>query len=71
MYHANTSVHNKQVIQASMHDPHGVIRVAFATVALVMGVNLVDVNTTIHYGAPACIEDYYQESGHAGQSGLS
>ena len=54
-----------------MHEPHGVIRVAFATVALVMGVNLVDVNSTIHYGAPACIEDYYQESGHAGQSGLS
>ena len=69
MYHANTSAHNKAVIQASMQDPHGVVQVIFATVALGMGVNLVGVNTTIHYGAPTCIEDYYQESGRAGRSG--
>ena len=52
MYHANTPAHNKEVVQASMQDPHGVVRIVFATVALGMGVNLVGVNTTWHYEAP-------------------
>lgn len=34
-----------------------------------MGVNLKDVNTIIHYGAPRSIEDYFQESGRGGRSG--
>ena len=69
MYHANTPAHNKEVIHTSMQDPHGVVRIIFATVALGMGVNMVGVNTAIHYGAPSCIEDYFQESGRAGRSG--
>ena len=59
MHHATTPAHN-------MQDPHGVVRIVFASVALGVGVNMVGVNTTIHYGAPSCIEDYFQESGHAG-----
>ena len=43
----------------------------FVTVALGMGVNMRDVNTIIHYGAPQNIEDYYQESGRGGRSGQS
>jgi len=35
-------------------------------VALGMGINLRDVNTIIHYGAPHSIEDYFQESGRGG-----
>ena len=35
-----------------------------------MGVNLRDVNTIIHYGAPQSIEDYFQESG-SGRGGRS
>ena len=69
MYHANTAAHNKEVIQKSMQDLHGVVRIVFATVALGMGVNMVGVNTTWHYGAPTCIEDYFQESGRSGRSG--
>lgn len=69
MYHANTPDHNKEVIQKSMQDAHGTVRVVFATVALGMGVNLVGVNTIWHYGAPTCIEDYFQESGRGGRSG--
>jgi superfamily II DNA helicase RecQ len=45
----------------------GVVRVVFATVALGMGVNLVGVHRTIHYGAPSSID--FQESGRAGRSG--
>ena len=37
----------------------------FATVALGMGINLRDVNTVIHYGAPSSIE---KESGRGGRS---
>ena len=71
MYHANTPEHNKDVIMKSLSKPDGVVRVVFATVALGMGVNMRDVNTIIHYGAPQSIEDYYQESGRGGRSGQS
>ena len=33
-----------------------------------MGINLQDVNTVIHYGAPGSL-DYFQESGRGGRSG--
>lgn len=69
MYHANTPEHNKEVIMNSLTKPDRVVRVVFATVALGMGVNMRDVNTIIHYGAPQSIEDYYQESGRGGRSG--
>lgn len=69
MYHANTSPHNKQVIQRSMLDANGVVRIVFATIALGMGVNMVGVNTIWHYGAPSTLDDYLQESGRAGRSG--
>ena len=69
MYHANTSSHNKDVIQKSMQHSDGVVRIVFATIALGMGVNMVGVNTTWHYGAPASLEDYLQESGRGGRNG--
>ncbi len=34
-----------------------------------MGINLVGVNRVVHYGAPAYIDDYFQDSGRAGRSG--
>jgi len=69
MYHSNTSPHNKEVIQRSMQEPNGVVRIVFATIALGMGVNMVGVNTTWHYGAPSSLENYSQESGRAGRTG--
>ena len=69
MYHANTSPHNKEVIQRGMLDADGVVRIVFATIALGMGVNMVGVNTIWHYGAPSPLDDYLQESGRAGRSG--
>lgn len=45
------------------------VRVVFATTALGMGVNIVGLNTIIHYGAPLSIDDYVQESGRAGRTG--
>ena len=69
MFHANTPQHNKDVILSNLTKADGVVRVVFATVALGMGINLRDVNTVIHYGAPQSIEDYFQESGRGGRSG--
>ena len=69
MFHASTLQHNKEVILSSLAKPDGVVRVVFATVALGMGINMKDVNTIIHYGAPQSIEDYFQESGRGGRSG--
>ena len=65
---SNTPQHNKDVILESLTIPDGVVRIVFATVALGMGVNLIDTITVIHYGAPQSIDDYFQESGR-GQSG--
>ena len=69
MFHAHTPQHNKDVILRSLLDPDGVVHVVFATIALGMGINVQDVNTNIHYGAPQNQEDYFQESGRGGQSG--
>ena len=69
MYHSNTPDYNKDVILKSMNQSDGTVRIVFATVALGMGVNLCDVNTVIHYGAPHSIDDYFQESGRGGRSG--
>ena len=69
MVHVNTPQHNKDVILQSLLDPDGVVRVVFATVALGMGINIRNVNSIIHYGAPRSIEDYFQERGRGGRSG--
>lgn len=69
MFHASTPAHNKEVVLNSLCKSEGVVRVVFATVALGMGIDLKDVNTIIHYGAPHSIEDYFQESGRGGRSG--
>ena len=71
MYHSCTPQHNKDVILHSLRRPDGVVRVVFATVALGMGLDLRDVDTIIHYGAPRSLEDYFQESGRGGRSGSS
>ncbi len=68
MFHSNTPQHNKEVILSSMSKEDGVVRVVFATNSLGMGVNFVGLNTTVHYGAPRSIEDYFQESGRAGRN---
>ena len=69
MYHANTSLHNEEVILQSMQKEDGVVRVVFATIALGMGVNFAALNTIYHYGAPRSIDDFFQESGRAGRTG--
>lgn len=69
MYHSGTNEGVKAVVMESLSDPAGKIRAVFATIALGMGINLADVNTVIHYGAPRSLEDYFQECGRGGRTG--
>ena len=69
MYHSCTPQSNKDVVLKSLLKPEGIVRVVFATIALGMGIDLKNVNTIIHYGAPRSLEDYFQESGRGGRSG--
>ena len=69
MFHSSTFDVNKQIILDGLSKPDGTIRVVFATTALGMGVNFAGLCTTIHYGAPRSLDDYFQESGRAGRAG--
>ena len=46
-----------------------IVQAVFATMALGMGVDFSGLYRIIHYGAPRTIDDYFQESGRAGQTG--
>ena len=69
MFHSSTPKHNKDVVLKSMTEEAGIVRIVFATTALGMGVHFVGLDSTIHYGAPRSIDDYFQESGRAGRDG--
>lgn len=69
MFHSQTHDHNKEVILLSFGRSDGIVRVLIATSVIGMGVNLIGVNATIHYGAPRFLDDYFQKIGRAGRSG--
>ena len=69
MFHSNTFDVNKQILLDSLSKADGTGRVVFATTAFGMGVNFVGLRTTIHYGAPRSLDDYFHESGQAGRAG--
>ena len=69
MYHSATDDDVKEHITNSLKNPESTLRVAIATSALGMGVDLKDINMVIHYGPPREMEDYMQALGRAGRDG--
>ena len=47
------------------------LRIVVATTAFSMEINCPDIQNIIHYGPPASIEQYVQETGQAGRNGMS
>ena len=71
MYHSKTPKHIQDNILASLVVPNGNIRLAFATNALGMGVNIPNVRRVLHYGVPREVEEYVQEVGRGGRDKMS
>ena len=69
MFHSTTEDPIKKHIVKSFQDPKGTIRVLFATIAFGMGIDCKNLHNVIHFGPPADLDSYFQESGRAGRDG--
>ncbi len=66
-YHAGLSADERTEKQSSWINNQ--TRVIACTNAFGLGIDKPDVRTVIHFDAPECLENYYQESGRAGRDG--
>ena len=66
-YHARTDKEIKKMVINSSADPFRKIRLLIAKIAFGMGVDCKGVYKVIHYGPPADLDDYFQESGRVGR----
>jgi len=66
-FHSELDNKTKQFVQEQFHKDH--LQVVVATIAFGMGIDKPNVRRVIHYGMPASIEAYAQESGRAGRDG--
>lgn len=64
-YHAGLSQEIRDTKQAAWMQNK--MRVIVCTNAFGMGIDKPDVRTVVHYDAPDCLENYYQEAGRAGR----
>lgn len=69
MFHANTEDYIKEFVTNSFSTIHGTVRVLVATIAFGLGIDCKGLQTVIHYGPPASLDDYFQESGRCGRNG--
>lgn len=68
-YHGKMPMNDR--VQAHKMFLTGRCDIIVATVAFGMGIDKPDIRFVINYGAPKCIEDYYQQIGRAGRDGLA
>ena len=65
---ASTKRMNEKVLKSFLV-PSGLLRVLIATAAFSMGIDCQDIHCVMHYGAPATVTEYVQETGRAGRDG--
>ena len=70
MYTRASTNKNKEQILSSFCDPKGTLRLVIATSAFGLGVDCPDIRVVYHWGPPATIKEYIQETGRAGRDGL-
>jgi len=68
-FHSGLEQETKLKVQESFH--RGELQAVVATVAFGMGIDKPDVRRVIHFGLPASLEAYVQESGRAGRDGMA
>eukprot|EP00794_Sanderia_malayensis_P008486 gene8486-9392_t len=68
-YQGKTEDAAKEYISKSFADINGSVRVLIATIAFGMGVDCKGLRFVIHFGPPADIDSYCQETGRAGRDG--
>ena len=65
---ASTKRNNKKVL-ISFLVLSALLRVLIATAAFSMGIDCQDIYCAMHYGAPATVTEYVQETGRVGRDG--
>ena len=61
----------KEEVLVSFSKKSGKLRLVIATTAFAMGVDCPDIRRIIHWGMPATLEEYVQETGRSGRDGKS
>jgi ATP-dependent DNA helicase RecQ len=69
-YHAGLTGEKRTAIQEDFTDPSGAVKIACATTAFGMGVDVPNIRTVVLFGYPGSLEDYVQQTGRAGRDGL-
>ena len=59
---------NKKVL-TSFVKADGKLCLIIATTVFSMGIDCLDIRNVIHFGPPSAVEQYIQETGHAGRDG--
>ncbi len=70
LYTRVSTVHMRESILNTFTKSGSTLRLLVSTTAFGMGVDCRDIRTIIHWGVPADVEQYVQETGRAGRDGI-